>query len=119
MRTPRPKPPVALPPIPPGATVAQLALGERVFHGQAGGGTCEGCHRSNTKGTPLAPDLTRGKWLWGDGSLAAICTNHRGRSAEPKGLQEPDASHGWRPTSESDLGAVAAYVWALSHQNVR
>jgi hypothetical protein len=46
--------------------------GERVYHGQEGGGTCEGCHGSNAKGTPLAPDLTSGKWLWGNGSLAAI-----------------------------------------------
>jgi glucose/arabinose dehydrogenase len=59
-------------PVPPGATATQVALGDRVFHGQAGGGTCEGCHGSNAKGTPLAPDLTRGTWLWGDGSLASI-----------------------------------------------
>jgi cytochrome c5 len=57
-------PAVASLPIPPGATAAQVALGARVFHGQAGGGTCEGCHGSNAQGTPLAPGLTSGKWLW-------------------------------------------------------
>jgi hypothetical protein len=55
---------------PPGAAAAQVALGARVFHGQAVGGTCEGLHGSNARGTPLAPGLASGKLLWGDGSLA-------------------------------------------------
>jgi mono/diheme cytochrome c family protein len=59
-------------PTPPGATPAQVALGDRVFHGNVGGGTCAGCHGSDAKGSPLGPDLTSGLWLWGDGSLPAI-----------------------------------------------
>ena len=56
---------------PSGQTEAQVALGERIFHG-AQGGTCAGCHGANAKGTPLGPNLTDGKWLWGDGSIASI-----------------------------------------------
>src|SRR5262249_40926768 len=59
-------------PIPPGATAAQVALGDQIFHGQWGGATCVGCHGSDAKGTPLGPDLTSGKQLWGDGSLESI-----------------------------------------------
>jgi glucose/arabinose dehydrogenase len=47
-------------PTPPGTTAATVALGERLYQGSP----CVGCHGSNAKGTPLAPDLTNGKWLW-------------------------------------------------------
>jgi mono/diheme cytochrome c family protein len=105
-------------PIPPGVTAAQVALGERVFHGQAGGGTCEGCHGSNAKGTPLAPDLTGGKWLWGDGSLAAIARTIAEGVPNPKNYRSAMPPKGGAQLSDSDLGAVAAYVWALSRQNI-
>jgi mono/diheme cytochrome c family protein len=71
-------------PTPPGATPAQVALGDRVFHGQAGGGTCAGCHGSNAKGTPVGPDLTSGRRLWGDGSLPSITKIITDGVAKPK-----------------------------------
>ena len=33
----------------------QVALGDRIFHGEAAGGTCSGCHGSDAKGGPQAP----------------------------------------------------------------
>jgi glucose/arabinose dehydrogenase/mono/diheme cytochrome c family protein len=107
---------VASLPIPPGATAAEVALGARVFHGQEGGGTCEGCHGSNAKGTPLAPDLTSGKWLWGDGSLAAITHTISDGVANPKNYTSPMPPMGGAQLSHSDVDAVAAYVWALGHK---
>ena len=56
----------------PGASPNQVALGERIFEGQAAGGTCAGCHGTNGKGTGMGSDLTSGKWLWGNGSIQAI-----------------------------------------------
>jgi mono/diheme cytochrome c family protein len=103
-------------PDPPGATHAQVARGERVYHGQEGGGTCEGCHGSNAKGTPLAPDLTRGKWLWGNGSLAAITRTITDGVPNPKEYRSAMPPMGGAQLSHSDLRAVAAYVWALGHQ---
>jgi glucose/arabinose dehydrogenase/mono/diheme cytochrome c family protein len=103
-------------PIPPGATAAQLALGARVFHGQAGGGTCEGCHGSNAQGTPLAPSLTSGKWLWGDGSLASIARTVNDGVPNPKDYRSPMPPKGGAQLSSADVDAVAAYVWALGHQ---
>jgi glucose/arabinose dehydrogenase/mono/diheme cytochrome c family protein len=104
-------------PVPPGATAAQVALGERVFHGEVGGGTCEGCHGSNAKGTPLGSDLTSGKWLWGDGSLAAIAQTITDGVAKPKNHTEPMPPKGGAELSRTQVTAAAAYVWALSHQS--
>jgi mono/diheme cytochrome c family protein len=108
---------VASLPVPPGTTTAQVERGERVFHGQ-GGGTCEGCHGSNAKGTPLAPDLTRGKWVWGDGSLAAITRTIADGVPNPKNYRSAMPPMGGAELSHADLKAVAAYVWALGHQKV-
>ena len=102
--------------LPPGATAAEVALGERVFHGQAGG-TCEGCHGSNGKGTPLGPDLTSSKWLWGDGSLASITQVITNGVPQPKEYRSGMPPMGGAQLSPSDVSAVAAYVWALSHRN--
>lgn len=104
-------------PIPPGATAAEVALGERIFHGEVAGGTCEGCHGSNGKGTAQGADLTSGKWLWGDGSLKAIARTIT------TGVQKPKKSTGVMPPmggaelSHDQVVAVAAYVWALGHPN--
>jgi mono/diheme cytochrome c family protein len=102
--------------VPPGATAAQVALGERIFQG-TDGGTCEGCHGSNGKGSPLAPDLTSGKWLWGDGSLAAITRTIANGVPAPKQYRSPMPPKGGAQLSDSDVTAVAAYVWALGHQS--
>jgi glucose/arabinose dehydrogenase/mono/diheme cytochrome c family protein len=102
-------------PIPPGATAAQVALGERIFHGQADGGTCTGCHGLNAKGTPLGPDLTSGKWLWGSGDLASITHTITDGVANPKAYRSAMPPLGGAQLSPSDVAAVAAYVWALGH----
>ncbi|MEA2779695.1 MAG: hypothetical protein QOK29_1239 [Rhodospirillaceae bacterium] len=104
-------------PVPPGATAAQLALGERVFHGEAGGGTCEGCHGSNAKGSPLGPDLTSGRWLWGDGSPASIKRIITNGVPQPKNYQNGMPALGGAQLSPSQVSAVADYVWAISHRN--
>ena len=58
--------------MPTGDTKDQVALGDRIFHGEVSDGTCAGCHGSDAKGTSVGPDLTSGVWVFGDGSLAAI-----------------------------------------------
>jgi mono/diheme cytochrome c family protein len=105
------------PPVPPGDTASQVALGERIFRGQADNGTCAGCHGSDGKGSPLAPDLTSGKWLWGDGSLAALTRTITQGVPAPKQYRSAMPPNGGARLSESDVAAVAAYVWALGHQS--
>ena len=103
-------------PVPPGATAAQVALGDRVFHGQAGGGTCVGCHGTTGEGTPVGSDLTSSKWLWGDGSLASIQRIITQGVPKPMEYRSPMPPMGGAQLLPSEVSAVAAYVWALSHQ---
>jgi glucose/arabinose dehydrogenase/cytochrome c5 len=100
-------------PVPAGATRAQVEQGGKIFHSQ----TCVGCHGGDGKGTPQGPDLTSGKWLWGDGSLASI------RSTIDKGVPMPKRYTGAMPAkggaqlTDRQLSDVAAWVWAIGHQH--
>jgi glucose/arabinose dehydrogenase/mono/diheme cytochrome c family protein len=103
-------------PVPPGATDAQVTLGEQVFNGQTGGGTCAGCHGQNGKGSPLGPDLTRGKWLWADGSLESIRKTIADGVMRPKEYRDPMPPKGGAALSDNDVVAVAAYIWSISRE---
>jgi mono/diheme cytochrome c family protein len=100
-----------------GITPAMVALGDSIYHGQVAGGTCAGCHGTDAKGTPLAPDLTANKWLWGDGSYRSIVRTIRQGVPQPKehtGVMPP---MGGAQLTPAQLNAAAAYVFALSHPN--
>jgi len=101
---------------PPGVSKNQLALGERIFHGEAAGGTCTGCHGSDGKGSTMGADLTSGAWLWGDGTLPAITQTITQGVMKPKQASGVMPPMGGATLSPSDVQAVAAYVWAISRQ---
>jgi mono/diheme cytochrome c family protein len=103
-------------PVPPGATHEMVVLGDRIFHGE-GGATCTGCHGVDAKGTPLGPNLTDHRWLWGDGSYASIEQIIRRGVPEPKQHRSPMPPMGGAPLRPEQLSAVAAYVWALRHHS--
>jgi glucose/arabinose dehydrogenase/mono/diheme cytochrome c family protein len=103
-------------PTPQGATPEMVALGERIYHGQVGGAACTGCHGSNGRGTPLGPDLTDTKWLWSDGSYAAIAKTITTGVSAPKEYRSPMPPMGGAQLTSEQISAVAAYVWALSHR---
>ncbi len=103
-------------PTPRGATAAEVALGKRIYEGQVASAPCAGCHGSDGKGSPLGPDLTSGKWLWGDGSLAAIAHTITVGVPHPKEYGAPMPPMGGAELSPSELSAVSAYVWALGHR---
>lgn len=102
---------------PPGATPAQVALGNRIFHGEVADGPCAGCHGTDAKGTPLGPDLTTSKWLWGDGGLRSITNIITRGVPHPKNYNEPMPPMGGAQLSHSEITAVASYVWAISHRS--
>lgn len=102
-------------PVPSGATADQVALGDRIFHGEAKDGTCGGCHGSDAKGGPVGPDLTTGKWEWSDGSLNGITQTITAGVPAPKNFQGAMPPMGGAQLSEADVKAVAAYVWAVGH----
>ena len=101
-------------PVPPGATKEQVALGDRIFHGEAAGGTCTGCHGSDAKGSPQAPSLINGKWLQSAGSLMRITRTIKDGVPKPKNFSVPMPPRGGAPLSDSDVTAVAAYVFGRS-----
>jgi mono/diheme cytochrome c family protein len=78
-------------------------------------GTCIGCHGADAKGSPQAPSLVSGKWLDSDGSFARIKQTIRDGVPKPKNYSVPMPPRGGAPLSDSDVDAVAAYVWAISH----
>ncbi len=106
-------------PIPAGGSPDQVALGNRIFHGQADGATCTGCHGSDGKGSAVGSDLTSGRYLWGDGSVAAIAhTINTGvpKAKEHEGIMPP---MGGAHLSPADVTALAQYVWALGHSTTQ
>jgi glucose/arabinose dehydrogenase/mono/diheme cytochrome c family protein len=104
---------IAALPVPAGATPADVALGSRIY----GAGTCAGCHGSDAKGTPLGPDLTGAKWLWGDGSVQSIAKIITDGVPNPKEFRSPMPPMGGTQLSASEVSAVADYIWALGHGN--
>jgi glucose/arabinose dehydrogenase/cytochrome c5 len=102
-------------PLPPGASADQVARGNRIFHGELDNGTCAGCHGSDARGSPIGADLTSGKWLWSDGSLAGITKTISTGVPTPKQHVGAMPPLGGSPLSDADLKAVAAYVWSIGH----
>jgi mono/diheme cytochrome c family protein len=102
-------------PVPPGATKDQVALGDRMFHGEAGNGTCSECHRPDARGTPVGPDLTSGIWVFGDGSLATITKTVTDGVPRPRNYTGAVPPKGGAELSNSDTAAVAAHVCAVGH----
>ncbi|HEX4504801.1 MAG TPA: PQQ-dependent sugar dehydrogenase [Alphaproteobacteria bacterium] len=105
---------VALP-VPPGSTKDQVALGDRVYHGEVDGGACAGCHGSDGTGTSMAPDLTTGKFVWGDGSVKSLAKTITTGVPKPKNFTGAMPPLGGAQLTPQDVEAAAAYVWALSH----
>jgi len=103
-------------PVPPGATMQQVELGNRIFHGQAANGTCSGCHGGDAGGSPQGPPLNSGHWMWSDGSLAGLRQTIEKGVSHPKQYQGVMPPLGGAPLSKADLDAVAAYVWSVGHE---
>jgi glucose/arabinose dehydrogenase/mono/diheme cytochrome c family protein len=104
-------------PTPPGVDPATVLRGSRIFHGQVSDAPCAGCHGTNAMGTPLGPNLTSGKWSWGDGSLPSIIQIITNGVPIPKNYRSPMPAMGGAQLTSSQVSAVAAYVWAISHKN--
>jgi glucose/arabinose dehydrogenase/mono/diheme cytochrome c family protein len=104
-------------PTPPGVDPAQVVLGGRIFHGQVANAPCAGCHGANAMGTPLGPDLTSGKWRWGNGSRASIAQTITNGVPHPKDYRSPMPAMGGTQLTPAQIAATATYIWALSHPN--
>jgi mono/diheme cytochrome c family protein len=63
------------------------------------------------------PRAASGKWLWGDGSLESITQTIANGVPDPKEHPGGMPPMGGVILPETDLKAVAAYVWAVDRQN--
>jgi cbb3-type cytochrome c oxidase subunit III len=106
-------------PVPAGATAAQVALGNRIFHGDVGGASCTGCHGADGSGTPLGPNLADKEWLWSDGSVNGIAATITQGVAQPKQYRAPMPAMGGATLTPDQVKALAAYVWGLSHRSTK
>jgi mono/diheme cytochrome c family protein len=98
-------------PVPPGSTAEQVAAGNTLYHASS----CAGCHGSNAGGTPVGPDLTSGKYLWGDGSVAALSATITSGVPMPKQYRQAMPALGGAQLSASEVHDLAAYLWAVGH----
>ena len=97
-------------------TPAQLALGDSVFHGRTGGALCYVCHGPAGKGiNGLGPNLTDKEWLNADGTVASIEKVVTDGVAKPKKMPAPMPPKGGGQLTDSQIKAVAAYVYSLGH----
>jgi cbb3-type cytochrome c oxidase subunit III len=100
-----------------GGSAAQIAEGNKIFHGQEAGGTCTACHGQDAKGTAMAPDLTDNTWIHGDGSLSFIEHTVTTGVPQPKSHPAPMPPMGGASLTPAQIKAVAAYVYSLSHKS--
>lgn len=96
-----------------GGSQQLIALGDSVFHGQAGGGTCYACHGQDGKGSGVGPNLTDNEWLNTDGTLAGITQVVQKGVAQPKQAPAPMPPMGGASLNPEQVKAVAAYVHSL------
>jgi mono/diheme cytochrome c family protein len=93
-----------------------VALGDSIFHGQVGGGTCTVCHGQDAKGSPVGPNLTDNEWLHSDGSLEGITKTIVNGVPQPKNAPAPMPPKGGAALTDDQVKAVAAYEYSLSHK---
>lgn len=102
------RPPAETLPVPMGFNREHILHGDRVFHGEAANGQCSVCHGIDGKGTPNGNDLTAGMFVWSDGSVKELKRTILHNMAVAPGMDGD--------LKPADVDAVAAYVWAISHQ---
>lgn len=96
-----------------GGSQQLIALGDSVFHGQAGGGTCYACHGQDGTGSGVGPNLTDNEWLNTDGTLEGITKVVQNGVPQPKKAPAPMPPMGGASLSPDQVKAVATYVHSL------
>lgn len=98
--------------LPSGVTQAMVDEGQQLF-----GTVCVACHASGGAGSAVAPALNDNDWLWipdGEvGGLVTLITNGVPAPKEHPGAMPPMGGGNFSP---DQVRALAAYVYALSHQ---
>lgn len=101
--------------LPAGVTPAMVEEGRQIYVGQ---GLCFTCHGQEAQGTPLAPNLNDGEWIWienpGQDLQTELSTLIRTGVAQPRDHPAPMPPMGGAQLSEDQLNSVVAYVLSLN-----
>lgn len=98
--------------LPAGVTAAMITDGQKIY---AGPGLCSACHGPQAKGiNGLGPNLTDAEWLHSNGTYEALVVQITAgvpANKSKSGVAMP--AKGGAALTETQLRAVAAYVWSL------
>lgn len=97
---------------PAGVTQAMVDEGQQLF-----ASPCAGCHGVGGVGTPAGPPLNDGEWLNVTGAYPELVTVINNGVAQPKQYPGPMPAKGGGSFDDNQVRALAAYVYALSHQS--
>jgi mono/diheme cytochrome c family protein len=100
-------------PRPPAVTDSMIVWGHQLFNGSA---NCASCHGVDGNGSAHGPALTGAIWFHGPGTYDWLVEQIRGGiPAHQTYTREPMPMRGWSNMPDSDVRAVAAYVWSITH----
>jgi mono/diheme cytochrome c family protein len=104
--------------LPTGVTPATVGDGQKLY---AGAGICGACHGPDGKGVQgLGANLTDTKWLHSDGSYEAIVRQIlQGVTADKSTTGVAMPPKGGSQLTETQVRAVAAYVWTLGRPKAK
>lgn len=97
-----------------GADADLAARGQQLYQSSI----CVSCHGPTANGTPLAPALNDGTWLWiedGQDLQTQIATIIRTGVSQPKEYPAPMLPFGGAgPMADEDVEAISAYIVSLN-----
>jgi len=97
--------------LPQGVTQAMVDAGQDQF-----GTVCASCHGQGGTGSPAAPPLNDAQWLNITGQYPEIVTIINSGVPNPKQYPGMMPPKGGGSFDDQQVAAIAAYVYALSHQ---
>src|SRR3954447_23793757 len=97
--------------LPAGVTQAMVDHGQQLF-----ATTCAACHGPAGVGTATCPTLSDAKWIHITGAYPEIVTLVTNGVPQPKEHPAPMPPKGGGNFDDAQVRALAAYVYALSHQ---
>lgn len=98
--------------LPPGVTSEMIEQGKEVFFGN---GLCVNCHGEHGEGL-IGPNLTDSEWLQAKGSyLSILQVILTGVPLDQSTREVAMPPRGGTPLSDTEMHAVAAFVWSVSH----
>jgi mono/diheme cytochrome c family protein len=97
--------------LPAGVTQVMVDEGQQLY-----GTVCVACHGSGGAGSPAGPALNDGEWLHIGGEYPEITNIITVGVAQPRQYPGAMPARGGGNFSDDQVRALAAYVYALSHQ---